>query len=82
MGGVWKYGANTRYMRDLIEWLSVDDFVEESQIKGIITWLKESSGLLTFKPSGSYSKFLYVNKHTVYFMFCRYVTANGSFLTK
>ena len=36
MGGMWKYGANTRYVRDLIEGLSVDDFVEESQTKRII----------------------------------------------
>ena len=68
--------------RGLIERPSVEDFIEESQIKRIIRWLKENNSLLTFKPSGSYSKILYLNKHTVYIIFCRYVTANGSFLTK
>jgi len=45
---MWKYGGNIRYMCDLIERLSVDGFIEESQIKGIIRCLKESNGLLNF----------------------------------
>ena len=36
LAGMRKYGANTRYMRVLIERMLVDDFIKESQIKRII----------------------------------------------